>query len=241
MSVSPMQDSYLVAEGIRWAVAHGAKVINMSFEGKSGDATVQSAVDEAVAADVVLVACAGNDDGPILMPARLDGVLAVGSVTSQNKVADFSNSGKQLDLVTYGTNMPSARPHNRYATVHGTSDSSALVSGVVALMRARYPDMSAVEVVDRLTRTATDRGAKGRDDHYGYGQLNVVAALTAPRTPPSATATPTRTGDAAQAPVAYTPTTERRGIPPLLFVAAGILLLIVAAVAFVIVRVRRNS
>jgi type VII secretion-associated serine protease mycosin len=241
MSVTPTEDSLLIAKGIRWAVDHGAKVINMSFAQDSGDQTVQSAVDEAVAADVVLVAGSGNDHGPVLMPARLDGVLAVGSVTRENKVADFSNFGKQLDLVTYGTDMTVARPHNRYELVHGTSDSTALVSGAAALIRARYPDMSAAEVVDRLTRTATDRGPKGRDDHYGYGELNVVAALTAPRTPPSATATPTRTGDAAQAPVAYTPTTERRGIPPLLFVAAGILLLIVAAVAFVIVRVRRNS
>jgi subtilisin family serine protease len=243
MNVSPNLEPGIVADGIRWAAAHGAKVINMSFTGPTGDDIVQSAVDEAVAADVVLIAGAGNDHGPVQMPARLDHVLAVGSVDRQGRVANFSNFGKQLDLVTYGTAMTVARPHNKYELVHGTSDSTALVSGVAALMRARYPDMSAAEVVDRLTRTATDRGAKGRDDYYGYGVLNPVAALTAPRTPPpsaTATAAPTTTGDVAQAPVS-SPSSARSGIPPLLIVAIGVVGLIVAGAAFMIVRARRNS
>ena len=241
MSVTPTEDPVLVADGIRWAVQHGAKVINMSFVLPLGGDTMQAAIDEAVAADVVLVAGAGNDHEAVDMPASLRGVIAVGSVDRTNKAADFSNYGKALDLVAYGTSMTVARPHNKYELVHGTSDSTALVSGAAALIRARYPDMSAAEVVDRLTRTATDRGEKGKDDYYGYGQLNVLAALTAPRVAPSATTTPTKAGDAAQAPVAYTPATDSRGLPPLLFVAVGVLLLIVVLAVVMIVRTRRNT
>jgi len=125
--------------------------------------------------------------------------------------------------------------------VKGTSDSSALVSGVAALIRARYPDMPAAEVVDRLTRTATDRGAKGRDDYYGYGQVDAVAALTAPRTPPSATAAASRAPALDDNPVAYAPPSAHRGLPSWLFVAVGVLLLMLCVAIFMMVRARRNT
>jgi type VII secretion-associated serine protease mycosin len=246
VAVMPAEDPVYAAEGIRWAVAHGAKVINMSFELSAGGDVLQKAVDEAVAADVVLVAGSGNEHRAVGLPAALPGVLAVGSVDKNNKVADFSNFGKELDLVAYGTQIPAARPHNTYTVVQGTSDSTALVSGVAALMRARYPDMSAAEVVDRLTRTATDRGAKGRDDYYGYGQLNPVAALTVPRVKPSATTAAPTDGPATGAPgstvdpTAATPAAG--GLPGWLFFAAiGGLLVIVAGAVFMMVRVRRGS
>jgi len=243
MAVMPIEDPVFAADGIRWAVAHGAKVINMSFElSVDGDA-MEKAVNEAIAADVVIVAAAGNEHQAVGMPAALPGVLAVGAVDKTGKVADFSNYGKELGIVAYGTKIPAARPHNQYTVVKGTSDSSALVSGVAALIRARYPDMSAAEVVDRLTRTATDRGAKGRDDYYGYGQLNPVAALTAPRVKPSATAAaPTDAPvTAAQDPAVATSTVDG-GLPGWLFFAAiGVLLLIVAGAVVMIVRARRTS
>lgn len=244
MSVGPTEDPALVADGIRWAVAHGAKVINMSFTLGHGDDIVQKAVDDAVAADVVLVGGAGNDHQPVAMPAKLNGVLAVGSVDRNNKVAAFSGYGKELDLVTYGTAMTVARPHDKYEVEHGTSDSTALVSGVAALIRAKYPDMSAAEVVDRLTRTAVDRGPKGRDEQYGYGQLDAIAALTAPRTPPSsAAATPADSDVNAGTPVASPPAVEDTGLPAWLFlvVVAVLLALVAGLVVFLIARVRRRT
>jgi len=64
------------------------------------------------------------------------------------------------------------------------------VSGAVALIRSRYPDLSAKEVVHRLTSTAVDKGAPGRDEEYGYGVLDIVAALTADVPPLAGDATP---------------------------------------------------
>jgi type VII secretion-associated serine protease mycosin len=243
MAVTPIEDPALTADAIRWAVEHGAKVINMSFALPVGSDVMQRAVNEAAAADVVLVAASGNEHQGVGMPASLPGVLAVGSVDRNNKVAEFSNYGKELDLVAYGTQIPAARPHNTYTVRKGTSDSSALVAGVAALIRARYPDMSAAEVVDRLTRTATDRGAKGRDDYYGYGQVNPVAALTAPRVKPSATtAAPTDAPVTAAQDQAASPSTVDGGLPSWLFFAAiGVLVLIVVVAVVLIVRARRTS
>ncbi len=67
----------------------------------------------------------------------------------------------------------------RYAKGTGTSDATAIIAGVAALVRAKYPNLSAEEVVHRLTATATDKGPPGRDEQYGYGIVNPVAALTA--------------------------------------------------------------
>jgi type VII secretion-associated serine protease mycosin len=236
MPIRPVSDHVLVAAGIRWAVEHGAKVINLSFALKLSGESLRDAIAEAVAADVVVVGAVGNGGGAVELPTSLPGVFGVGSVDRKNRVASFSNRGAGVDLVTYGTDIPLAEPGDNYVVSDGTSDSSALVAGAVALIRARYPDMSAAEVVDRLTRTAIDRGPKGRDDRYGAGQLDLVAALTAPRTPPSASPPPPAVTDA---PVVAS--SERdTGFPPWIIVAVGVLLLIVALAGLMIVRSRRG-
>ncbi|GIE99012.1 S8 family peptidase [Paractinoplanes rishiriensis] len=243
MPIRPVADGVLIADGIRWAIDNGAKVINMSFQLELESDVVARAIAEAVAADVVVVAAVGNDGGEVDEPAVFPGALGVGSVDRNNRVSSFSNRGEGVDLVTYGSVMPVAAPGNKYGRSEGTSNSAALVSGVAALMRARYPDMSAAEVVDRLTGTAVDRGAQGRDNLYGHGQLDVIAALTAPRTPPSkapvtATATPGLPADGP--PIVSEPIVERRGIPPFLIIGFGLLLLILALAALMILRARRN-
>jgi subtilisin family serine protease len=96
-----------------------------------------------------------------------------------------------VDIVSTGA-------FGRYVTGDGTSNSTAIVAGVVALVRAKYPHLSAVEVIRRLTATATDRGKPGRDDEYGYGIVNPVGALTAdlpPSTPSSSASAPAEDSD----------------------------------------------
>ncbi len=66
-----------------------------------------------------------------------------------------------------------------YAPVSGTSAATAIIAGAAALVRSKYPDLSAAEVVHRLTSTADDKGPPGRDHEYGYGVVNLVKALTA--------------------------------------------------------------
>jgi subtilisin family serine protease len=122
---------------------------------------------------------------------------------------------------------------NKYLMGTGTSGAAAIVSGAAALIRARHPDLSAAQVVQLLTGTTTERGNAGRDDYYGSGELNLVAALTAapPRAAPSAA--PAVQKPAAAAPVPASGN-QSGGIPPLLFVAAGVVLLIVAMLAGVV-------
>ncbi|MET0418509.1 MAG: S8 family serine peptidase [Actinoplanes sp.] len=92
--------------------------------------------------------------------------------------------------------MTTAEPQSRYADVGGTSPAAAIVSGAAALVRAKFPQLSAADVIHRLTATADDIGPPGRDDECGFGRLNIVKALTAdipPSNAPTASSAPAPT------------------------------------------------
>src|SRR5205814_6835417 len=127
------------------------------------------------------------------------------------------------------TDIESTAINNGYGmSSGGTSDATAITAGVVALIRSKYPTMSAVDVIHRLTATATDKGPKGRDDQYGYGIVNPYAALTAdvPSASPAPDASPSTSG------VAEAPRATRAG-SRVLVIALGA----VAAVALVVLGV----
>jgi subtilisin family serine protease len=243
MSLGPSNDSSYLVENIHWAVQHGAKVISMSFGfgGKFIDDETRNALRDAYAADVVLVASAGNSAvAPVELPAAVDNVVAVGSTDKANKVAAFSNYGKELDLVAPGVGIiGAAGDGNRYYEADGTSNSTALVSGAVALIRAKYPDMKAPEVVDRLFRTAKDLGDPGRDDHYGYGELDLIKALTAPRTdPPASLLAPTPGASATAVDIAAAGTSSDFKPNPykkLIFAGVGVVVLLAIAGLIVVI------
>jgi type VII secretion-associated serine protease mycosin len=173
-------DADTIAKAISYAVAHHAGVINMSFGG-SDDPYLHDAIRQAQAADVVLVAAAGNRGAAgNNYPGRYPEVLTVGADDEHGKIAARSVQGPQVDLVAPGVHIATTGTNSSgYFLGSGTSEATAVVSGAAALIRARYPKLSAAEVVHRLTATATDAGPAGRDDTYGYGRLNLIAALTA--------------------------------------------------------------
>lgn len=231
LPVTPYNDTQLLVDAINWSVGHGADVINMSF-GVSDEVAVHNALKAAVASNVVLIAAVGNagDKGNLeRFPAAYPEVLAVGAIDRIGNVPAFSEHGRQVDLVAPGVEVPTLDKSSvgGYSTSSGTSASAAIVSGAAALVRARYPELSAAEVVQRLTATAKDKGPKGRDDAYGYGELDLMAALTAK----APSHTPTPPPPTADAPVASSPESDdRSGVPPLVFVVAGVVLVLGAAV-----------
>src|SRR5262249_35204126 len=111
----------------------------------------------------------------------------------QGNIAPISSVGPGAVIAAPAVDIYSTSLHNGYSTATGTSDSTAIVSGVVALIRSRYPNLSARDVINRLVATADDRGPPGRDDQYGYGIVDPVKALTADVPLLTPTATPTTT------------------------------------------------
>jgi subtilisin family serine protease len=109
----------------------------------------------------------------------------------------LSVTGEAVAIAAPGVDIYSTSTNNNYSKGSGTSAATAIVAGAAALVRSKYPELSAHEVVHRLTATATDKGTPGRDEQYGYGVLNLVAALTADVPPLSASAAPPATSPAA--------------------------------------------
>lgn len=186
-------DARDVAAAIDYAVSKGAKVICLSI-GTGDTKIVRTAIANAIAADVVVVAAAGNKPGrgDVAFPARVPGVVAVGAVDRKGERAAISVAGPELALVAPGVDITAVDAEGRTRTGTGTSDANALVAGAVALIRARYPQLKGPDVVRRLTVTAQDKGEPGKDPVYGYGVIDLVKALTAdiPQAPPSASPPP---------------------------------------------------
>ncbi|MFD1151987.1 S8 family serine peptidase [Saccharothrix hoggarensis] len=174
-----------VAEGVTWAVDQGADVINLSLTSLATlTPDLLRAVNYAFDHDAVVVAGTGNDgDEHVGAPANIKGVIAVSGTIEGNGPWLDSNTGPETVLAAPAqrivTAVPVAVVDTGYAEVDGTSAATALVSGAAALVRARYPDMDAGNVVNRLIATATDLLEPGRDHATGFGQVDPVAALTA--------------------------------------------------------------
>ena len=191
-----------IALGIKWAVEHGARVICLAVgDVTNDDAELRSAVKSAFDHDVVMVAAVGNkpDVSDVVFPARYQGVIAAAGVDRNGDHAPFSVTGPAVVLSAPAADIETTNAGNGYAIGTGTSAATAIIAGTAALVRARFPNLSAKEVVHRLTATAIDKGPPGRDDQYGYGIVNLVGALTAdvPPLQPSASPPPTASAHAA--------------------------------------------
>jgi subtilisin family serine protease len=179
-------DPASVAEAVRWSVAHGAKVINLSLGAAAQTPEIAAALDDAFAHDVVVVACAGNRGAGtstgLWYPARAPGVVSTGGLAPDGTAWSGSLTGPTLALTAPAVDLITARPGG-YWQVSGTSFAAALVSATAALVRAHDPTLNAANVVNRLVSTARDLGVPGRDPVYGFGEVDPVEALAADDVP----------------------------------------------------------
>jgi type VII secretion-associated serine protease mycosin len=173
----------LLAEAIVYAVTSGAQVINLSMAGTQNQQVVRKAIAYAVARDVVVVAAVGNQQpstGPNLpsYPAQYPGVIGVGAIDSSGARLAASQVGDYVDLVAPGQAVLATTRVGGHAYEDGTSFAAPFVSGTAALVRSAWPKLSAAEVAQRLTATATPaRGGRGSVE-YGAGIIDPYRAVT---------------------------------------------------------------
>jgi membrane-anchored mycosin MYCP len=200
-------DLRTLAAAVLHAVDLGADVINISEAscappGATGAAELRAAIHRAVQRDVVVVAAAGNlgaggpdecpeepTPGVVVYPAWFsDDVLAVASVGPGGVPSRFNYPGPWVrvaapgeglvSLAVGGAGLTDQLPGGDARTpLDGTSFAAPSVAGLAALIRARYPRLTAAQVIDRITATASQH-ASGRSDTTGYGLVDPVAALT---------------------------------------------------------------
>jgi serine protease len=236
-----------VSAGIRWAVDHGADVVNLSLGGGATQSALGcsfcDAIDYAWSKGVIAVIAAGNDS---VLPAGFadEPAVVVTATTRDDERASYSSATSGIiraarwpvaapggeaetqrsDCATGGTPKGILSTYwrqgasNEYACLAGTSMAAPHVAGALAvLLSAGHTPQSAV---DRLLATATDLGAPGRDDSFGYGRIDLakavgpsVATTTTPTTAPPGTESTLPPVTAATAPSGGAPTTTAP--PPL--------------------------
>ncbi|WP_395091223.1 S8 family serine peptidase [Armatimonas sp.] len=169
-----------VVRGLRWAVSHGASVVNLSFGTPTASRTLQSAIQDARKAGVVIVASAGNAGKEQRdYPAGFSEAIAVAAVDSTDTKASFSNYGSHITLSAPGTSIRSTYLNSSFATWSGTSFAAPFVAGAAALIRASNPSLDSDKVADALRKSA--RSVDSLNPSYsgklGKGVLNIPGAL----------------------------------------------------------------
>lgn len=165
-----------IAQGLTDAVDRGARVLNVSFEGISGSATVRAAAAYVSERGGVVVASAGNCGCDESLPETPD-ILSVAGTDPEDRLADFSSRGAHVDLCAPAVDILTTGADGSYASASGTSFASPLVAGVVALMLSVNPDLDAFDVGALLADGALDLGVGGWDEAFGYGRVDALAAL----------------------------------------------------------------
>ncbi len=185
-----------IAQGIRWAVDHGARIINASLGGDEDAPVLRDAARYAIDRNVLIVASAGNTpDGKDNFPAAYDGVLSVGATGRSDTYTGFSSFGRFVDVTAPGVGILSTgwdNGNNTYTYGNGTSFSGPFVAGLAALVLSVNPSLNAQQIAYVIEDSSDDLGDPGPDVHYGTGRVNALRAVTMARQgpPPPRTATP---------------------------------------------------
>jgi subtilisin family serine protease len=171
--------TFNILKGLDWAVAHKARIINMSFAGPS-DPALHRSLAAAHRKGVVLVAAAGNGGpkSPPLYPAADANVIAVTATDANDQLLHQANRGRYIAVAAPGAQILVAVPGG-YEVSSGTSYAAAEVSGIAALMLQREPRLGPDRLRHILLETAKDLGPRGRDDLYGAGLADALGAVMA--------------------------------------------------------------
>jgi len=184
---SPSRGQRELAAAIRYAVRHHAGVISLSLGYSMASMDVRAAVQYALSRNVVLVASSGNAGGPATahrlapysFPADYPGVIGVAAINSVGLPAYFSSDNLSVQVSAPGVNVPAEGRGSHYWLVSGTSPACALTAGVAALIKARYPRLSAGQVRRAITESVGHRPPGGYNDRVGLGMVDAAAALAA--------------------------------------------------------------
>lgn len=171
-----------IAQAVRWSADHGADIINMSLTRNTLDwpTSWDDAFLYAMDKGVIVVAAAGNRGSgttEVGAPATMPGVVVVAGVDQNGRASfDASSQGITLSVSAPSEGLVGAAPGGGYYSWAGTSGATPLVAGVLALIKASHPRLSAGNVINRLTATAR---SQGNPIVYGSGLFDASAAVSA--------------------------------------------------------------
>ena len=168
----------VAAKGVRWAVNHGADVINMSLFSVEPSRSLEEAIDYAWSRGVIVVAASGNCIGTkAAYPAYYSNCLAVAATDSNDCLASWSSWGDWVDLAAPGVDIYSTLPGNQYGSKSGTSMAAAHVSGLAGLLFALRSDKNSNGFINDEVRAAIEGGCDEVDPGTARGRINAFNAV----------------------------------------------------------------
>jgi subtilisin family serine protease len=174
-------------KAIEWAVNSGAKIINYSGGGPEFAEEEYVALKKAESKGVLVVAAAGNERSDTDLPEnyyypsayRLTNIISVAATDINNKLIRSSNWGKtKVDVTAPGENIFSTLPNGRYGFMTGTSQATAFVSGIAALLLAHDPTLTPARIKE-IIRGSVDAYSELKDKVASGGRVNAKKALLA--------------------------------------------------------------
>ena len=166
------------AQGLTYAADNGARVANISYSGFAGSSTVQNAAQYMKNKGGLVTIAAGNngiDEG--FTPTTT--LIAVSATDSNDVKTSWSSYGNFVAVSAPGAGIYTTAMGGGYGAPSGTSFSSPVAAGVVALIMAANTALPNTQVESLLYSTAVDLGSAGRDPYYGYGRVNPAGAVQA--------------------------------------------------------------
>lgn len=188
------------ANGIIWAVDHGARIINMSLGFKTDQTSdipqTTNAMKYAYDHEVIMVAASGNDgiEG-VSYPAAYPEVIAVGAINYLDDLTNYSQYGINQELVAPGGDSHDYNldgyvdgiPQETFKKPNydkfdfyfftGTSMAAPHVTGLISLLLSQQPSRTIIDIRNILHKTSKDLGSSGWDKYYGYGRIDAYNAL----------------------------------------------------------------
>ncbi|GEK34279.1 S8 family peptidase [Kurthia sibirica] len=160
-----------IVKSINWAIANKMDIINISSGLQTDYPALKQAINQAVDKGIFIVASAGNNglNTNLTYPARYTNVIGVGSINKSLYFSSFSNSGATLDFTAPGEKIPAINKDGSLVYAYGTSFSAPHITGLLALLKQRYPFSTNKMIVEKLKKSVIDLGSNGRDKVYGFG------------------------------------------------------------------------
>ncbi len=168
-------------EGVLYAAAMGAEVINCSWGSVNGSQAESEVIDAVTAMGAVVICGAGNDGRFVnFFPAGYPGSLSVTALTATDKKADFSNFFYTVDVSAPGVNITSTDKNGLFDTRDGTSMSAPMVAAAAALVKTAFPGMNAIQVIEQIKATSKSIEDLNTDvaGLIGRGKLDMYAAVS---------------------------------------------------------------
>jgi membrane-anchored mycosin MYCP len=172
-----------IADAIQYAVDHDVDIINVSLETSQPFPAIRTAVENAYEKGVVIVAAAGNKGDTVAYPAKYaaayPNVISVGAIDENGEMMKESGKVSNATIAAPGVGVHTAESFfGNGGGETGTSFAAPFISGVVALMKVEFPDLTPAQIRRRLEMTAIRPGLDVPDPQMGYGMIDPVAALT---------------------------------------------------------------